>query len=267
MSKFESYRPISNKFEIYNSPELNVLKDLFQTMPMMESYIANLIESYIYSSVEERHENGNIKAKYTTKYGEPHGKYTEWYDDGKVKIECNFKDGKLHGEYIHLQHVTIKTTFNEGKIHGFYTTISDKTAYFEEYIISQENYVDGKKEGVSIKYWGKDRVRVINNYSNNKLHGECKTYHQNGWLLQTEKYIDGIRNGEEVCYHSCNGGVKSRHNVINNKIQGEYLEYDRDGNISKRCYFVNDKKHGKEISYLRDGSIYSECEYVDGSKL
>jgi hypothetical protein len=45
---------------------------------MMDTYIANIIEEYIYSTVKEYYpekEGGSIKCEYRTKYGEKNGEY------------------------------------------------------------------------------------------------------------------------------------------------------------------------------------------------
>ena len=40
-------------FSNYNSLEYQVIKELFEKMPMMDTYIANIIEEYIYCTVKE----------------------------------------------------------------------------------------------------------------------------------------------------------------------------------------------------------------------
>jgi hypothetical protein len=42
-----------SKFINYNSTEYKILKNVFETIPMMDAYIANIIEEYIYSTVRE----------------------------------------------------------------------------------------------------------------------------------------------------------------------------------------------------------------------
>ena len=42
-----------NKLENFNSPEKKVLLEYFKTIPMMDKWIASVIENYIYSTVRE----------------------------------------------------------------------------------------------------------------------------------------------------------------------------------------------------------------------
>ena len=66
MSKFsnskecEAFGERRTKFVGYNSPEYGVLKEVFEKMPMMDTYIANIIEEYIYSTVREYFPNGSL---------------------------------------------------------------------------------------------------------------------------------------------------------------------------------------------------------------
>jgi hypothetical protein len=49
-----------SKLVDYESPEKEVLLELFNKMPMMDNWIASVIESYIYSYVKEYHTEGNL---------------------------------------------------------------------------------------------------------------------------------------------------------------------------------------------------------------
>lgn len=61
-----------NKFIDYNSPEKEIIKDVFNTIPYMEIWIANIIEGYIYEKVSRIGEYG-LKEEYTTRYGKKEG--------------------------------------------------------------------------------------------------------------------------------------------------------------------------------------------------
>jgi len=88
-----------SKFSNYNSPEKDVLLEVFEKMPMMDNWIASLIESYIYSTVREYYPDGSLKCEYRTKYGEKDGEYKLWQINGKLGIQTTTVDGKIHGEY------------------------------------------------------------------------------------------------------------------------------------------------------------------------
>ncbi len=52
-------------FYNYNSSEYNILKDVFNTVPLMDSYIANIVEEYIYSTVKEYYSSEEGGKKYS----------------------------------------------------------------------------------------------------------------------------------------------------------------------------------------------------------
>ena len=73
----------------------------------------------------------------------------------------------------------------------------------------QSTFFNGVKEGVMTRYYGENRPDVIESYKDGKLHGERKSYHQNGWLLNVRNFVNGVANGEEVWYHRP-GKIKSK---------------------------------------------------------
>lgn len=109
------------KFESFNSSELFILKEYFKTLPMMDTYIANIIESYIYSFVREYYpleQGGSIKIEYKAKYGFKNGEYREYHKNGKVRIKCNFIDDKKEGILRHYNNkgtLIIITKYKDGK--------------------------------------------------------------------------------------------------------------------------------------------------------
>ena len=75
-----------NKLENFNSPEKKVLLEVFQKM---DNWIASIVENYIYAYVRECHDNGKLKCKYRTKYGEKDGEYNEEGDLIKDEVYHN----------------------------------------------------------------------------------------------------------------------------------------------------------------------------------
>jgi antitoxin component YwqK of YwqJK toxin-antitoxin module len=96
MSKFENSECEAlgerrTKFVGYNSPEYQVLKEVFENMPMMDTYIANIVEEYIYSTVREYFPNGSFDREYRTKYGEKDGECKVWYDNGQLWEQTTYR--------------------------------------------------------------------------------------------------------------------------------------------------------------------------------
>ncbi len=154
-----------SKFINYNSSEYKILKELFKTMPMMDSYIANIIEEFIYSIVKEYYtseEGGGLKCEYRTKYGEIDGEYKEWYNNGQLYIQTTYVEGKLHGEYKEWydnKQLRLQTTYVEGKLHGEYKD-----------------------------WWSNGQLYIHCNYVEGKFHGEYKRWYYNGQILNQHTY-------------------------------------------------------------------------------
>jgi hypothetical protein len=81
------------KFVDYNSPEKAILKNVFKSISDMDMWICNIIEEYIYETVEE--ENILYKYKYTLRYDKKEGEYKEWYvKNGQLAEQCYYKEDK-----------------------------------------------------------------------------------------------------------------------------------------------------------------------------
>ncbi len=260
---------ILTKFENFNSPEVNILKELFQTLPMMDNYIANIIESYIYSMVREYYTSekcsNSLYREYRTKYGIKDGEFKQWFPTGQLAIQRWFLDGKMDGEYNEWSsngNIFIQVEYVNGKMNGEYKKYNSNGE-----LTQQSAFVNDKREGVTTYYYGKNRPDVIECYKDGKLNGERKSYHQNGWLLNTRNFVNGVENGEEIWYQRP-GKIKSKCNIVNWKKEGEYLEWSfHDDYITLRCYYKNGELQGKYTKYLKDGSIYEECEFFNGTKV
>ncbi len=163
-----------SKFNNYNSDECKVLKEVFNTMPLMDTNIANIIEEYIYSIVREYYPNGSIKCEYRTKYGEKDGEYKEWFqkndnsveDRGQLKNQKNYIEGKLHGEY--------KRWYENGQLE------------------LQTHYVEDKENGEWKYWWCNGQLMIQFHYVDGKKHGEYKFLNKEGILIKDTTYVKGV---------------------------------------------------------------------------
>ncbi len=161
-----------SKFINYNSAECQILKQTFEKMPMMDTYIANIVEEYIYSNVRESNDEGYV-SEYRTKYGEKDGEYKMWFPNGTLSAQTTYKDGEINGDYTewydHGQ-IAIKTTYINGKIHGEY----------KEWYCSEDT-------GNKIVPWVKTQ------YKHGKKDGEHKVWFTNGKISSQTTYKDDVR--------------------------------------------------------------------------
>jgi antitoxin component YwqK of YwqJK toxin-antitoxin module len=155
------------KFSNFNSSEYRILKDVFEKIPMMDTYIANIIEEYIYSTVREYYPDGSLKREYRTKYGLKDGEYKEWWKDGQIYIQTTYVDDEIHGIY--------------------------KGWHINGNIACQLNYINGKRNGELKSWWFDGKKFTICNLIDGKLYGEYKQWDEYGRLTIDANYIDGER--------------------------------------------------------------------------
>jgi antitoxin component YwqK of YwqJK toxin-antitoxin module len=186
-----------SKFVGYNSAEYQILKQAFEKMPMMDAYIANIVEEYIYSNVRETEEEGYI-IEYRTKYGKKDGEYKVFFPNGQLSMKTTYVDGKIHGEYTEWYedcNLAIQTTYVDDKRHGEY-----KEWYSNEYA------------GNNNQLWEQKT------YKNGKLEGECKKWHINGQQSLQISYVDGKYHGEFIEWFY-EGKQKFKVTFVNGEIQ------------------------------------------------
>jgi antitoxin component YwqK of YwqJK toxin-antitoxin module len=190
---------MQTKLDDFNSPEKTEILSVFESIPMMEKWIACVIEHFIYAWIEEyysQEEGGKIRCRYLTKYGEKHGKYTEWFDDGQLFEQSSYINGKLHGEYKryfwnedgdnNIDKLCSHTTYTDGIIHGEY-----KSWYceVENQLFEQSIYVNGKLHGEYRRWYDNGELHIQTTYKNGELHGE---YREWNFGLEELVYIDEI---------------------------------------------------------------------------
>ena len=130
-----------SKLENFNSPEKEILLEVFQKIPMMDKWIAGVIESIteelmnevkmellsvsIEQSLERRMESikgGGITDNYIqTTYveGERYGEYKKWHINGQLWKLGTFVEGERYGEYkswLSDGQPSVQTKYVKGKL-------------------------------------------------------------------------------------------------------------------------------------------------------
>ena len=108
------------KFIDYNSPEKEIIKDKFKSIPYMDIWISSVVEGYIYKKVSliDREGRGEV---YTERYGSIEGECKAWYPDRNVWFISYYKGGNLEGETKEWhQNGQLKSQwyYKEGKVEG-----------------------------------------------------------------------------------------------------------------------------------------------------
>ena len=210
----------------------------------------------------EWHQNGNIFSE-------------TFYKNGFKDSLCKFFDlnGNLEKEIFYLENFednsSLETPYPEGL----------KTGYIKTY------YVDGKiKEFKSFRNW--------------KLHGKYEYFSENGELLESGNYLNGLEDGQftwssgniENIYgilFPVNGGAIFNVNFKEGKYHGLFkmsypwgFEYEttfsngngqieyfyKNGIVSRKELYENGLLNGLVKEWYKDGVLKNEINYLDGKK-
>lgn len=169
------------------------------------------------------YDNGQLKYVVEWKKGKQDGDATFYYDNGKVESKGEFKKDYKVKEWSYYDKngvLTSKEVFRNGEKNIYDNSL---TATF---------------------YTPSGKVTEISNYKFDKLHGETKTFHEDGKAVkQWGQYENGIATGKwKVFYPS--GKLQRETEFENGKWNGNRIHYREDGSIEKTEVY----KDGKLIS-------------------
>ncbi len=111
-------------------------------------------------------------------------------------------------------------------------------------------------------------------FSNNKLHGEKRTFLETGEPLAVEEWINGKLHGKSTYFK--NGTRTSEVTYLNGQKNGIETHFVDGENISQQSYWSNDVKHGPatyfvgttpEIEYYYAGEKVSKKQYEEHAHL
>ena len=155
------------KFIDYFSPEKEIIKEKFNTIPYMDVWISSIVEGYIYEKAEDPSPSApnpkgvrgssidkiykGYREEYTERYGKKEGEYKEWYrgeDEHLYKNEqlsrqCYYKEGKLDGEYKDWWsngQLACQKYYKEGKLDGE-SKWWNREGYLMELMICENNNI------------------------------------------------------------------------------------------------------------------------------
>lgn len=76
--------------------------------------------------------------------------------------------------------------------------------------------------------------------------------------------MNNKQNGEYVEFYPT-GDIFKKCNYKDGKLNGEYTEYHLNGNVYKICNYVDGKLHGNYKSYYADGTLYKQHYFIDSN--
>ena len=187
------------------------------------------------------YENGGLRYSGFFINGKPAGQMKKYYKGGLLQADMFFdqagirsyvkmfnEQGKLIAEGKYIEKIK-DSTWN------YYSTWDGRLAMLE-------TYKNGKKDGISSKFYSNGKTSEILEWKDDAEHGKWEQYFENGDLRLNCSFVEGKKSGKFQSFYP--GGIKS--------ITGEYKNGMMDG---KWIYFT---EKGEEVFFI---------EYIDGKML
>ena len=175
-----------------------------------------------------------------------------FHDNGQLRYEGSFIDDNPSGIFLYYSDRGILEAnleyFNEGK---------SASAYLY--------YANGKVQAVGLyqnelkaqlwKYYDiKENLLREENYENGKLEGMTTLYYPDGNILEKSSYLADKKDGKSLHYHR-NGQLKLSANYKADKLEGSYTFYNSSGVKKYSGKYLNDIKDGIWKYYKDDKSF------------
>lgn len=168
----------------------------------------------------------------------PVGKFIYYYPNDSVRAIMHFRNaGKV--AYARLFHAS-GGRMGEGKYIG---EIKDSIwTYYDEAgrLLSKDQYVNGKKDGVCYVYLPDGKVAEERSYKMDVLHGPFKQYLDGKRLRGQGTYNYGLMDGKATYYYPNGVEVASGYYKKGEK-NGPWIYKNEDGKIKERELYINGK--------------------------
>ena len=187
------------------------------------------------------YDNGDMEYEGYFKNDKPVGEFKRFFPGNKIKAIMNYmEDGKTVKATLFYQNAkkAAEGTFINTKKEGPWKYFS----YYGEHLSSLENFINGKKDGVSYQY-----------YENGKINEEIH-------------WKNGIKQGKWARYYLNEKPVVSS-TYLNDKLNGDYQAFYQDGKLKVKGVYWKDFRHGKWLYYNEKGEIKLTIKYHYGEIL
>ena len=176
----------------------------------------------------------------------------KFFDDTKAGTiiatrEFNSKDNSCYTIFFNQK----SNKVSEGKIVN--KQYEGEWKYYHEdssQIMTLENYVKGKLNGVRKVYFSSGKIAEETTYKNGVKNGSYKKYIESGVLLEESSYKDGEYNGLAI-FRSPENVVVGKGVFTNGKKTGIW-EFNNNGNIQKENMDKQGKKFVKRTTPLQE---------------
>jgi antitoxin component YwqK of YwqJK toxin-antitoxin module len=181
------------------------------------------------------YESGIIKYQGYFKNNIPVGEMKRYYDDGKIKAVMYFyESGKKSKAQIYYQNGVL---WAEGNfIESMKDSIWKYYSFYDKTLKLAENYTNGVKEGLSVKYHENGKIAEEIEWKNNQKNGKWKQYYKNETVKLSASYINDKRTGEFSEFYP-SAKIEMQGKFVDNMMQGDWLYFDEEGKVKMRIIY------------------------------
>lgn len=127
-----------------------------------------------------------------------------------------------------------------------YVLNNKRTGQWIEYnvegeMVTLENYIEGLREGVSLKFSSRGQIEQKSRYSQGQLHGGWTQY-KFGKTIEERNYNMGKLDGVVRMYDDRNWTLKQEVAYKDGKQHGHFRYYDEKGNVTLEYEYKNGEK-------------------------
>lgn len=195
--------------------------------------------------------------------GKKQGPWIKRYPNGKPMYEGTFKDDRPVGIF--------RRYTEEGVLLSelTYTAARDEAAavffYGDGIKAAEGKYIARSKEG-TWKFWSATNPHYLiseENYHNDIRHGLSLKYYPDSTLAEKVAWDMGNRSGEWLQYYP-DGSVCLRAEYIEGKLEGPFSYYHPNGKLQYEGRYHEDHRTGDWMVFNEDGSLKQIIAYKDG---
>ena len=183
-----------------------------------------------------------------------HGTVLSWWSKDQIKTRFQFDKGKKEGMHKWFYEngkteriATFKNDLMEGEMLAWYPDGAVQTVqFFKEGKPVGEHRTYFPKSGSSLK--DEERLAHLIRYDNEgKLHGDERTYYQDGKLQVVISYQHGVLDGTKQMFGP-NGVLYEEATYIQGKLEGKFFQRSGDAR-EVVTHYHNNLKNGPHIIY------------------
>ena len=203
---------------------------------------------------QKKQDNGRLIYEGHFKDGKPVGEWKRYHPGGQLKALIVYKGDTAFTQIFDVWHKKLtEGNYINQKKEGVWKIFKDN------YVISDEEYVYGLKNGIAHQYYDTGEVMEESHWKNGKQDGDYQVFYKNGQPYLQCKMQYGLRHGLFLVFYE-NGKPEREAEYINNLRHGEWKYYDTDGKYLYSLFYNEGKILNPQVRDSIDNLQMQELE-------